>query len=517
MVSKILTKFWVKRDLDATIGVFFDGFSKLIVATGILYSIMHFDNMFVKGVIFPGIVVAVALFNLYFWWDARKVSRETGNPNITALPSGLTVTKMFLWLNAIMIPTYFSTQDPIMTWKVAVASNIISGLIFIVLGPLGKKLNTIVPKPALFGTLAGIAIVFLGVQVIVKMFNYGSLGLVTMLLFAGLYFGAAKFKFSPALTIIIVITALAWITGVIKPATVAENAKEIGFYFPGIHLNVFDGVWPHLEKVLPSVIAFSIMDIFTTLMGVEQAKEVGNNFSINRTLVMSGVLNVVGGFFGSPFSCGIYWGHNSWNAMGARTGYSLVLALVYLIIGIGGLAGIITGIIPNIAVIPFVLFIAFNSVKQAFESNEAKYYPAVILAMSIGIIDMIFQQFQSIARAGVNAATEFFNPALQGTGITVTGQHFISARIEYTGYSSISSGAIFISLLFSSVFYFLIRGEYKNTAFVCALATAISSVGLIHSTSLGFLPVPEYTLIYALATVCFFIIGCKTDSKSLNN
>ncbi len=509
----MLTRFWVKRDLDATIGVFFDGFSKLIVATGILYSIMHFDSSFVKGVVFPGIVVAVALFNLYFWWDAKKVSRETGNPNVTALPSGLTVTKMFLWLNAIMIPTYFSTQDPIMTWKVAVSANIISGLIFIVLGPLGKKLNTIVPKPALFGTLAGIAIVFLGVQVIVKMFNYGSLGLVTMLLFAGLYFGAVKYKFSPALTIIIIITALAWMTNVINPATVTENAKEIGFYFPGIHLNVFDGVWPHLEKVLPSVIAFSIMDIFTTLMGVEQAKEVGNDFSINRTLVMSGVLNVAGGFFGSPFSCGIYWGHNSWNAMGARTGYSFVLAIAYLIIGIGGLAGVITSVIPNIAVIPFVLFIAFNSVKQAFEANEAKYYPAVILAIMIGVIDMMFQQFQSLARAGVNAATEFYNPGMQGTTISVAGEHFKAARIEYTGYLSISSGAIFIALLFSSVFYFLIRGEYKNTALVCALATVISSVGLIHSTTLGFLPVPEYTLIYALATLCFLALGFKLDKK----
>ncbi len=509
-----MQRFWVKRDLDAMIGVFFDGFAKIIVATGILYSVMHFDNQFVRGTIFPGIVVAIALFNFYFWWDARALSIKNNNPNITALPSGITVTKMFLWLNAIMLPTYFATQDPIMTWKVAVASNIISGVIFVFIGPFGKMLNHYIPKPAVFGTLAGIAIVFLGVQVIVKMFNYGSLGLVTMLLFLALYYGTIKSKFSPAVTIIVVITALAWFKNIVNIEMVVDKTKEIGFYLPGIHLNVFEGVWPHLQTVLPSVIAFSIMDIFTTLMGVEQAKEVGNDFSINKTLVMSGVLNVAGGFFGSPFSCGIYWGHNSWNAMGARTGYSFVLGLGYLLIGFFGLAGVITSIIPNIAVVPFVLFIAFNSVKQAFEVNETKYYPAVILAIMIGIIDMIFQQFQNLARAGINGAVDFLGVAMPEGNIPIVAQHFIGARVEYVGYLTISSGAIFISLILSSVVYFLTKGEYKNTAWVCAIAALLSSVGLVHSTVIGILPVLEYTIIYCVAAVSFFALGVK-QSKTL--
>lgn len=52
-----------KADLDATIGVFFDGFSKVIVALSVLVGTFGLDASTVFGTMMPGLLVTVIVLN----------------------------------------------------------------------------------------------------------------------------------------------------------------------------------------------------------------------------------------------------------------------------------------------------------------------------------------------------------------------------------------------------------------------------------------------------------------------
>lgn len=477
--------FWVKKDFDAMLGVFFDGFSKVIVAIGILVGTMGFQKEFIKTTLFPGIAMTVFLFNLYFWYNGRRLQKKDFTKNITALPTGIIVTKMFLWIYGVMLPVYLKTKDPIITWKVAVVANIFSGIVFIFLGPLGKKIEKIVPKVAMFGTLAGISIVFLGLPIIVKVLGYGGIGLAVLMIFLYLYFGNYKGKIPQSCLLIAAGTGLAWASGNMSLSNLTEGVSDLGIFLPKIYPDVFSGAMSEIKIVLPQIIAFSIMDIFTTLMGIEQAKEVKNDFNTNEVLVASGVLNIIGGFLGNPFSCGVYWGHNSWNSIGARTGYSLGVGTIYLLVGTFYLGGVIIGVVPILAVIPFLLFISLKSVEQSFKVIDSKYYPAMAVAIIVGVNDML------VSKLGDN----------------------LKSSTDYLGHFYLAKGSIFLSLILSSATYYIIKNDYKKVGMTLLFGALLSSIGLIHSEGLGILPNKTFFFSYLICGIIFYIKEALSDAR----
>ena len=56
--------FFKKADLDASIGVFFDGFSKVIVAIAILAGTFGLDGRTIFGTMMPGVFLTVVILNI---------------------------------------------------------------------------------------------------------------------------------------------------------------------------------------------------------------------------------------------------------------------------------------------------------------------------------------------------------------------------------------------------------------------------------------------------------------------
>ena len=59
MTDSVKISLFKKADLDASIGVFFDGFSKVIVAVAILLGTFSLDGGTVFGTMMPGVLVTV--------------------------------------------------------------------------------------------------------------------------------------------------------------------------------------------------------------------------------------------------------------------------------------------------------------------------------------------------------------------------------------------------------------------------------------------------------------------------
>ena len=121
-----------KADLDATIGVFFDGFSKVIVALSVLVGTFGLDASTVFGTMMPGLLVTVIVLNGGMWVYYRHVAKQRGDANLTAIPAGLQAGRMFIWLFSIMLPVYQATGDAMLAFKVGVLAHFFSGLVFLI-------------------------------------------------------------------------------------------------------------------------------------------------------------------------------------------------------------------------------------------------------------------------------------------------------------------------------------------------------------------------------------------------
>ena len=124
--------FFKKADLDASIGVFFDGFSKVIVAIAILAGTFGLDGRTIFGTMMPGVFLTVVILNGGLWLYYRKIAADRNDPNLTAIPAGLQAGRMFIWLYSIMLPVFISTGSADLAFKTGVLAHLVGGIIFII-------------------------------------------------------------------------------------------------------------------------------------------------------------------------------------------------------------------------------------------------------------------------------------------------------------------------------------------------------------------------------------------------
>ena len=91
---------------DATIGVFFDGFTKIIVGVSILTGLMGLSHEIVFGKIVSSIGMTAFLLLLFNTLYARHLAKKTGNMDLTAMPGGISGGTFFVLLYAILVPTF---------------------------------------------------------------------------------------------------------------------------------------------------------------------------------------------------------------------------------------------------------------------------------------------------------------------------------------------------------------------------------------------------------------------------
>lgn len=80
---------WGKGDIDASFGIFFDGFSKILTATGIMTMVFGMPARIVIGKVVPGIGLAIFLGNLWYFYEARQLAIRERRQDVTSQPFGI--------------------------------------------------------------------------------------------------------------------------------------------------------------------------------------------------------------------------------------------------------------------------------------------------------------------------------------------------------------------------------------------------------------------------------------------
>lgn len=478
-MEKAKIPFFKKADLDAAVGVFFDGFSKVIVAIAILAGTLGLDGKTIFGTMMPGVFLTVVILNGGLWLYYRKIAADRGDPNLTAIPAGLQAGRMFIWLYSIMLPVYLSTGDARLAFETGVLAHFVGGVVFIIGAFVVPVILRIVPAGALFGSLAGGAMAFLILQSMNGVLSMPLVGWLSLVVLFIIYLGKVEVKLPAALIAIVIGSAIAWISGAMGFEAVTASVSNLSFYIPHLELGIFRSeVFSTMITYLPIIIVFSLNEVITGIQSVEQAKECGDTyFTTTKPLVLCGIASMVGACFGNPLAVSLYWGYPGWKKMESGTGYHLGIVVLYGLVGLTGLSAIINAFIPEAVVLPILVFVGISSYSQAFEVVDKKYYPAVVMASLPVVMDFIVDNMKEGA---------------------------------LPGFMAFDAGSAFVGLLVGCLFVFIIDNNWKNAAFTNLSALALTLIGMIHSP--GILGTESYVLnmdfikVYSILAAAFLIM-----------
>src|SRR6185436_8150059 len=159
------------------------------------------------------------------------------------------------------------------------------------------------------------------------------------------------------------------------------SLTDFGFHVPLPAVgHVFSG-FEFLGVILITAIPFGIYDLVEAIDNVESAAVAGDNFPTTRVLTADGVVSLIGCLMGNPFINAVYIGHPGWKAMGGRIGYSAATGIMVILLCWFGTISVMLALVPAVAILPILLYIAMLIGSQAFQETPRSHAPAIILSL----------------------------------------------------------------------------------------------------------------------------------------
>jgi AGZA family xanthine/uracil permease-like MFS transporter len=521
-----LNGWFVPNDIDGFFGLFVDNLCQMVVIVGLCSSpIVGMPLDFVVGRILPGIAVSLVAGNLFYAWQARRLSQKTGKP-VTALPFGVNTVSLFAFIFLILGPVAHETKDNWeLAWKVSLAAGFLGGLIEIATSFFGAWVRRHTPRAALLSALAGVGITFISMGFIFQIFSSPLIAVFPAILVLIGYAGRVRWPLGIPTGLLAVLAGslVAWLLRFSHAAPTPEWPKDaLHLYLPipivGEVLSLLTD--PHVWSYSAIFIPMAILNVIGSIQNLESAEAAGDKFNTQSSLLTNGISAVVGVFFGNPFAPTIYIGHPGWKAMGARSGYSVLNAIAITAICLTGAMPFVLYFMPQEVTYGILLWIGIIITAQAFQEVPKAHATAV----AIGFIP-------SIAAWAVLLLTTALRIAAPGFSLEQAAAKF-TPQIFLNGMISLDQGFIYISIIFSAVVANVIDRRWRAAGVWCLIASASSAIGLIHAfvfTPDGYAPaffakpsfglngLPtglDYAVVYACAAVVLFALHIFNPPES---
>jgi adenine/guanine/hypoxanthine permease len=502
-VAKTFLKGWfVPNDIDGFFGLFVDNLCQLIVVVGLCPPLAGLPESLVVERILPGIAVSLVAGNLFYAWQAHRLSQRTGQP-VTALPFGINTVSLFAFIFLILGPVYRDTHDADLAWKVSLVAGLLGGIVEIATSFIGAWVRRHTPRAALLSTLAGAAITFISMGFVFQIFTSPLVAVFPALLVLIGYAGRVRWPYGLPTGLIAVALGMlaAWLLrGLHVAPTPPWPTSHLSFYFPVpivgeiFSLLVNPLVWKYSAIFVP----MAVLNVIGSIQNLESAEAAGDKFDTRSSLLANGISAVVGVFFGNPFAPTIYIGHPGWKAMGARVGYSVLNALAVTAICLTGAVPFLLWFMPVEATLGILLWIGLIITAQAFQEVPRAHAPAV----AIGFIPALAAWGELLVETTANKA---------GHGLAELAASF-SPQIFIYGMLSLAQGFMLISIFFSAIMAKVIDRQWASAALWCVIAAVASACGFIHSFILtpgGFEQAlfPPFVLGGAIPSGCDFAVA----------
>src|SRR5256885_6310982 len=100
---------WTATDWNAFFGFGTNILVNMLVLTGLLRFVLKMPDSLVFGRILPALGLMMCLSTFYYAWLAYRLAPKTRRPHICALPSGVSVPRLFIVTFVILLPVTIKT------------------------------------------------------------------------------------------------------------------------------------------------------------------------------------------------------------------------------------------------------------------------------------------------------------------------------------------------------------------------------------------------------------------------
>lgn len=481
------SRWWAAGDVNAAVGLVLDNLTSLVILAALLTGPLGFGREIVFGRMIPGTAAGVLAGDLLYFWMARRLARREGRNDVTAMPLGVDTPSLFGLSFGVLGPARVLTGSDDAAWRVGMAVLVLMGVVKVALAWAGPWLRRALPRAALLGSIAGVALLLIAFLPALRVFAEPVVGLAAMaVLFAALFGPLGRVWGMPgALAAVLVGTAIhygAAALGLAPGAAVEAGAAGgvAGLSGLGLALAV---PWPTLawaERLpealvyLPVALPFTLAVLVGGVDNTESAAAAGDEYRTRDVLLVEGVATAIAGLCGGVIQNTPYIGHPAYKAMGGRAAYVLATALV---IGVGasvGAIGLLVALLPEAAVAPVLVFIGLTIAAQAFEASPRAHAPAVAVAFLPAVAALALIQTDGLL-AALGAEP---------------GRLPAAAAAPYATLRQLANGFIVSALVWGAALAWIIDGRLRRAAAALVAGAACSSVGLMHS------PLPGGTLFW---------------------
>jgi len=392
-------RWYAPGDGNAFFGLALDNLTQLVILSGLLIGVFGFPVDLVLRVMIPGTAMGVLVGDLVYTWLAIRLMRKTGRPDVTAMPFGIDTPSLFGMVFGVLGPAMLLTRDPLLAWKIGMGVTVGMGVLKLLLAFAGDWARRLIPRAALLGSIAGVAILLIAFLPSLKIFGDPLVGIVSLTIVLVALVGGVRMPWGApgAFAAVVAGTAIFWARWLVEvwwgSATPAGGlglaAPRLAFPWPTLAwLETVDQALPYLPLAVP----FALATIVGGIDNTESAIAAGDDYRTTDILLTEAVATIIAGSCGGVVQNTPYIGHPAYKAMGARAGYTLATGLV---IGAGAAVGVVSllvGLLPEAAVAPILLYIGIQITAQAFVASPPRHAAAVAISLVPAAAAMVLIQ-----------------------------------------------------------------------------------------------------------------------------
>ena len=495
-----MKKYFQKGDIDGFFGLFIDNLLQLMVIYELCIHFLQFPTDLVIQKILPGSALSILLGNLYYSYQAKKLMEKENRDDVTALPYGINTPSVFAFIFFVMAPVYFQSENTTLAWQAGLFACLLSGLMEVAGSFIGDFIRKNTPRAALLAPLAGIAITFICMGFVFRIFNNPLIALIPMFLIILTYASriTLPLRLPGGLVAMIVGVAIAWISYLSGFSHFSPKPIETGLSFTPPSWSVGDlfsllqekEFWGYMATIFP----MGLFNIIGSLQNLESAEAAGDTFETKPSLLVNGLGTVSAALFGSPFPTTIYIGHPGWKNMGARASYSAINGVVIALFCFAGCLSYVIKYIPIEAVLGIILWIGIIMMSQSFQDTPKRHY----LAVAMGLIPCLAAWAFILIEGAISAA---------GSSLYKMKDALAMRDIHIGGLISLNQGFLVISMIYAATTVYIIDKKFKTASIWIFTASLCSFFGIIHAYELteqsvnpliGFNAAPQYAMLYLI-------------------
>jgi len=523
---------FVTGDFDGFFGLAIDNLIQFLLIVALCQGVLGFPLELLLSRVLPGAALSVLVGNVFYAFQAQRLSAREGRTDVTALPYGVNTVSLFAYVFLVMLPAKLSAKSSGLSeadaaqlaFQVGLSACFLCGAIELIAAPLADWVRRNTPRAALLSTLSGIAVSFISIDFAVRTFEMPLVALLPLGVVLTTYFAhvALPLRLPGGAWALLLGTLCAWgstlwpgVRTPVSAAAVVPALQTIGLYGPVPVLSDLLTGLTHpltLRYLVPVIVPMGLFNILGSLQNLESAEAAGDRYETSTSLTVNGIGSVVAAAFGSCFPTTIYIGHPGWKALGARSGYSILNGVFFCVVALFGLSGAIAALIPIEAGMAIVLWIGIVITAQAFVATKPEHAPAVALGL-----------FPAIAGWGVLILSQTLGAASNLVGdfsladrVLASPGAFAAAGLHLDGLFALSQGFMLTCVVWSAASAHLIDRQFDRAALFMLVGAGFAFFGFTHTGQLtaagalyhiGWAAGAPWAAGYALCALFFFLTG----------